>query len=165
MTDSLLRKSFFRDIPYSITMFVLIIALFHCLHVSDNIFSSYKYEDNYRSALTADFDLRVCLSEKDTRIDKLCSNKQRHPSHRSQFCTMKFYFSFVQWNFDYSVSFIFCFVLPSHAVWAERLVRRKAAWPEKKTDSHVRGAQRRGVNGETATRIQEMKLQNLKCCN
>ena len=35
----------------------------------------------YRSRLAVESDLRVCLSEMAPRIDKLCSQKQLHPSH------------------------------------------------------------------------------------
>jgi len=54
---------------------------YHMWCVRLNILALTNMKTKSRSRLSAESDLRVCLSQIAPRIDKLCTRKQPHPSH------------------------------------------------------------------------------------
>ena len=59
-----------------------ILLPFATTYICETAFSALtNMKTKYRSRLAVECDLRVCLSQIAPRIDKLCSQKQPHPSH------------------------------------------------------------------------------------
>ena len=59
-----------------------ILLPFATTYICERAFSALSnMKTKYRSRHAVESDLRVCLSQIAPRIDKLCSQKQPHPSH------------------------------------------------------------------------------------
>jgi len=71
-----------QDYPEISEAVIRPLILFSTTYLCEKGFSTYVYTKNkYRNRLNIESDLRIQLSNIDTKIQDLVSKKQRHPSH------------------------------------------------------------------------------------